>query len=75
MVGVLISKYTEGITNKHITPHKLRASCATNLYQKTGDLLLTSKILGHENIQTTRRYAAVADESMDKATQVLDDLV
>lgn len=75
MVGVLISKYTEGITNKHITPHKLRASCATNLYQKTGDLLLTSKILGHENIQTTRRYAAVADESMDKATQILDDLV
>lgn len=75
MVGVLISKYTEGITNKHITPHKLRASCATNLYQKTGDLLLTSKVLGHENIQTTRRYAAVADKSMDKATQILDDLV
>ena len=75
MVGVLISKYTDGITNKHITPHKLRASCATNLYQKTGDLLLTSKILGHENIQTTRRYAAVADESIDKATQILDDLV
>lgn len=75
MVGVLIGKYTEGITEKHITPHKLRASCATNLYQKTGDLLLTSKILGHENIQTTRRYAAVADESMDKATQILDDLV
>ena len=75
MVGVLISKYSEGITNKHITPHKLRASCATNLYQKTGDLLLTSKVLGHENIQTTRRYAAVADKSMDKATQILDDLV
>jgi integrase/recombinase XerC len=75
MVGVLIAKYTEGITNKHITPHKLRASCATNLYQKTGDLLLTSKILGHENIQTTRRYAAVADSSVDKATQLLDDMV
>lgn len=75
MVGVLITKYTEGVTNKHITPHKLRASCATNLYQKTGDLLLTSKILGHENIQTTRRYAAVADESMDNATKILDDLV
>lgn len=75
MVGVLISKYTDGVTEKHITPHKLRASCATNLYQKTGDLLLTSKILGHENIQTTRRYAAVADESMEKATQILDDLV
>lgn len=75
MVGVLIGKYTGGITEKHITPHKLRASCATNLYQKTGDLLLTSKILGHENIQTTRRYAAVADDSLDKATQILDDLV
>ena len=75
MVGVLISKYTEGITSKHITPHKLRASCATNLYQKTGDLLLTSKVLGHENMQTTKRYAAVADKSMDKATQILDDLV
>jgi integrase/recombinase XerC len=75
MVGVLIEKYTSGITNKRITPHKLRASCATNLYQKTGDLLLTSKILGHENIQTTRRYAAVADSSVDKATQILDDLV
>lgn len=75
MVRALLEKYTNGVTNKHITPHKLRASCATNLYQKTGDLLLTSKILGHENIQTTRRYAAVADESMEKATQILDDLV
>ena len=75
MVGVLIEKYTSDITDKHITPHKLRASCATNLYQKTGDLLLTSKILGHENIQTTRRYAAVADDSIEKATQILDDLV
>ena len=75
MVRILLSKYVDGVTDKHITPHKLRASCATNLYQTTGDLLLTSKILGHENIQTTRRYAAVADDSMEKATQILDDLV
>lgn len=75
MVGILINKYTDGVTEKHITPHKLRASCATNLYQKTGDLLLTSKMLGHENIQTTRRYAAVADESMDEAVKILNDLV
>ena len=38
-------KYSKGVTDKHVTPHVMRHSCATNLYEKTGDIYLCSKQL------------------------------
>ena len=71
----LVSKYTEDIHGKHITPHKLRASAATNLAASGVSIQAIAKVLGHENIQTTRRYVEVLDAETNKATNVLDDLI
>lgn len=71
----LVSKYTEGIQGKHITPHKLRASAATNLAASGVSIQAIAKVLGHENIQTTRRYVEVLDAETNKATNVLDNLI
>lgn len=49
------------------TPHKLRHTCATNMYQTGTDIRLLQKILGHENISTTEIYVHVKDEQMKKA--------
>lgn len=64
-----------GDLNKHITPHKMRSSCATNLYNATGDIYLVQEVLGHSNIKNTRRYAAVSNQKRQKAADILDKLM
>lgn len=71
----LVSKYTGSISGKHITPHKLRASAATNLAASGVSIQAIAKVLGHENIQTTRRYVEVLDSEANKATDILDNLI
>ena len=71
----LVSKYTTDIQGKHITPHKLRASAATNLAASGVSIQAIAKVLGHENIQTTRRYVEVLDSEANKATNILDNLI
>ena len=61
--------------NKHITPHKLRATCATNLYKKTGDIYLVANQLGHANIATTKIYTEIDVDAKRKATNILDNLI
>lgn len=70
----IIAKYTECIEGKHITPHKLRATCGTNTYQATKDIYLVSKVLGHKNTSPTKRYAAVFNEDITNAVNAVADL-
>ena len=41
-----------------ISPHKLRSTYATNLYNETGDIYLVADVLGHSSVDTTRRHYA-----------------
>lgn len=63
-VQVLVKKYADICAlNKHITPHKLRSTYATKLYDGTGDIYLVSTALGHRNVQTTKdRYAHMPED-------------
>ncbi len=48
---------------KRMSPHKLRSTFGTNLYQETGDIYLVADVLGHKDVNTTRRhYAAMSEE-------------
>ena len=74
-VELLVKKYAMLTTTvKHITPHKLRSTCATTTYKHTGDIYLTASVLGHKNIQNTRRYAAVADSERKTTATKLDNI-
>lgn len=47
---------------KKITPHKLRSTYGTALYQETDDIYLVAEVLGHSDVNTTRKhYAAMSD--------------
>ncbi len=69
----LVKKYSKLITNvKNITPHKLRSTYGTTLYQETGDIYLVADVLGHKDVNTTRRhYAALEEERRRKAGQIV----
>lgn len=64
----LVNKYTSHITTKHITPHKFRSTYGTTLYKETGDIYLVADVLGHKDVNTTKKhYAAQDDERRRKA--------
>lgn len=67
----LVKKYASRVTTlKKITPHKLRSTYGTSLYQETGDIYLVADVLGHKDVNTTRKhYAAQADERRRRAAQ------
>ena len=59
----LVKKYSENITLKHITPHKLRSTFGTNLYRETNDIYIVANVLGHKDVNTTRKhYAAIGED-------------
>ena len=60
----LVKKYSSRVTTlKKITPHKLRSTYGTALYRESNDIYLVADVLGHKDVNTTRRhYAAQADE-------------
>ena len=64
-VQLMVKKYATQAAplKKHLSPHKLRSTFGTNLYRETGDIYLVADVLGHSDVNTTRRhYAAMADE-------------
>lgn len=75
MVAEMLRKYATGVTSKHVTPHVMRHSCATNLYEKTGDIYLCARQLNHKNVSTTQRYAEISKEKQRTAANILDDMI
>lgn len=59
----MVKKYAREITTtKKITPHKLRSTYGTSLYKETGDIYLVAEVLGHKDVNTTRKHYAAMDE-------------
>jgi len=74
----LVKKYAKiAAPLKNISPHKLRSTYGTLLYQNTGDIYLVADVLGHKDINTTKKhYAAMAEENRKmaaKAVKLRDD--
>ncbi len=60
----LVKKYAKIVTPlKKITPHKLRSTYGTSLYQETGDIYLVADVLGHTDVNTTKKHYAAQDDS------------
>ena len=71
-VQLMVKKYASlaAPLKKHLSPHKLRSTFGTNLYHETGDIYLVADVLGHSDVNTTRRhYAAMSDDRRRMAAQ------
>lgn len=60
----LVKKYAKIVSPlKKITPHKLRSTYGTSLYRETGDIYIVADVLGHRDVNTTRKhYAAITED-------------
>ena len=60
----LVKKYAKVVSPlKKITPHKLRSTYGTALYRETGDIYIVADVLGHKDVNTTRKhYAAITED-------------
>jgi integrase/recombinase XerC len=69
----LVKKYASTVTKlKTITPHKLRSTYGTTLYRETGDIYLVADVLGHKDVNTTKKhYAAIEDSRRRSAAKVV----
>ena len=64
-VEILVKKYSKIVSPlKKITPHKLRSTYGTRLYNETGDIYIVADVLGHRDVNTTKKhYAAITEEN------------
>lgn len=69
----LVEKYTKtSVPLKKITPHKLRSTFGTALYRATGDIYLVADVLGHKDVNTTRKhYADMSEENRKRAANAV----
>lgn len=66
-IQMLVEKYARvSVPLKHISPHKLRSTFGTMLYQQTSDIYLVADVLGHKDVNTTRKHYAAMDEQRRK---------
>ena len=73
VVELFVIKYSSLVTTmKKITPHKLRSTYGTSLYRETGDIYLVADVLGHKDVNTTKKhYAAIEEDRRRKAANIV----
>lgn len=71
----IVTKYAKNITDKHISPHKLRATFGTRLMKKTGDIYFVQECMGHSNPKTTELYIrGLTNDNMIKQASIMSEI-
>lgn len=74
-VSRVVNKYSDCIKGKHITPHKLRATYGTQLYNSTKDVYFVQECMGHSNPKTTELYIRGKNENTKRASDIINNII
>lgn len=75
-ISRVVKKYSSEISNKNITPHKLRATYGTQLLKATNDIYFVQDCMGHSNPKTTELYIrGQKQENRKKASEIMSKIV
>lgn len=74
-IGVLVKKYAQNITGKNISPHKLRATYGTLLYNETKDIYFVQKCMNHSSPHTTEKYIRGQNNRASQAANIMESLL
>lgn len=70
----IVTKYTKCVDGKKISPHKLRATYGTQLYNKTHDIYFVQSCMGHNSPTTTEKYVRGGENKTKDASEILKSL-
>ncbi len=72
-VEILVKKYSKLASPlKKITPHKLRSTYGTRLYNETKDIYIVADVLGHRDVNTTKKhYAAITQDNRKRVADAV----
>lgn len=73
-ISDVVHKYSLNIQGKHITPHKLRATYGTQLYDSTKDIYFVQQCMKHDNPRTTELYIRGNKNQTKKASDIMKKL-
>lgn len=75
-VALMVNTYAKlGKINHNITPHKLRATYGTHLYNVTGDINFVRDCMGHDSIDTTKLYIRGERKNTKKAAEIMSSIM
>ncbi len=71
-IEAMLKKFkTSAGISENVSPHTLRRTYGTTLYNKTGDIYMVADVLGHKDVNTTvKHYAAMDEEHKKSAAEV-----
>lgn len=71
----IVNKYSRIGLGYKISPHKLRAGCASILYNKTHDLEFVRRAIGHADVGTTTRYIVTQGKEREEMSNIMGKLL
>lgn len=74
-ISDIVSKYAVAIEGKNITPHKLRATYGTQLYNATKDIYFVQECMSHASPTTTERYIRGQKNKTEEASAIMGALI
>lgn len=74
-IANVVHKYSSCINGKNITPHKLRATYGTQLYNETGDIYFVQDCMGHSSPKTTELYIRDKQQIFKKASDIMSKII
>lgn len=70
-VDNIIKKYSYNINGKVLSPHKLRATYGTYLYNQTKDIYFVQQCMGHSKPEITERYVRGVKKQHESQSEAL----
>lgn len=74
-VTTVVKKYCQFIDDKNITPHKLRATYGTQLYNETGDIYFVQDCMGHSSPTVTELYIREKKQNTKRASDIMSKIL
>lgn len=71
----VVARYSQKALGYKISPHKLRAGCASILYNKTHDLEFVRRAIGHADVSTTTRYIVTQGKEREEMSEIMRNVL